>query len=332
MMNGYGYEVVENWEQLPEEYKHGDVDGVAVDSRDRVYLLTRSDARVLVYEPDGRFVTAWGEDIFTPRTHGIAIGPDGAVYTTDDGDHTVRKFTPDGRQLMVIGTPGKASDTGYDPKVGFASITRSGPPFNRPTAVAVAPNGEIYVTDGYGNARVHHFTPEGELIRSWGDPGTGPGQFVLPHGICLTDDGRIIVADRENDRIQFFSLKGEFLDQWTHLQRPTDVCVDRNGLIYVSSLWWRVGQTSFTNGPIRHDLPGHINVLDSKGNVLLRWMNADRCAPGNFLAPHCLCVDSKGDIYVGEVTHTFGVSRGVAPADCHTFQKFARRGSPPVSD
>lgn len=325
MANAIRYEVVEGWEKLPAGYRHLDVDGVAVDARDRVYLLTRSDARVIVYEPDGTFVCAWGEDIFTPRTHGIAVGPDGFVYTTDDGDHTVRKFTPEGEQRMVIGTPGKPSDTGYDKQKGSSSIIRSGPPFNRPTGVAIAENGDLYASDGYGNARIHRFSAEGKLLYSWGEPGTGPGQFNLPHGICFDAAGRVLVADRENDRIQLFSPEGEYLDQWTHVQRPTDICVDRDGLIYVSSLWWQIGQTSCVNGPIRHDLPGHISILDADGNLLLRWISADRCAPGNFLAPHTICVDSKGDLYVGEVTYTFGVSRGMAPADCHTFQKFVRK-------
>lgn len=318
------FEVLEGWEKLPENYVHKDVDGVATDSRDRVYLLTRGDARVIVYERDGTFVTSWGEDIFTPRTHGICIGPDDSVWTVDDGDHTVRKFTPEGKQLMVIGTPGVASDTGYDGKT-VQSIKRGAPPFNRPTDVAVAPNGDLYVVDGYGNARVHHFTPNGKLIRSWGEPGTGPGQFHLPHAVFVARDGRVLVADRENDRIQFFSPEGDYLDQWTHVQRPTDIYIDREGLVYVSELWWRVGQSSFVHGAIKHDLPGRVSVLDLKGNVLLRWCSADRCAAGNFIAPHTLCVDSRGDLYVGEVTYTFGVKNGLVPADAHTFQKFMRK-------
>ena len=108
------FEAIVGWEKLPPGYIHKDVDGVAVDSRDRVYLMTRQDARVIVYERDGSFVASWGEGIFTPRTHGIAIGPDDMVYTVDDGDHTVRKFTSEGKQLMMLGTPGKFSDTGYD--------------------------------------------------------------------------------------------------------------------------------------------------------------------------------------------------------------------------
>jgi hypothetical protein len=318
------FEVLEGWEKLPENYVHKDVDGVATDSRDRVYLLTRGDARVIVYERDGTFVTSWGEDVFTPRTHGICIGPDDSVWTVDDGDHTVRKFTPEGKPLMVIGTPGVASDTGYDGKT-VQSIKRGAPPFNRPTDAAVAPNGDLYVVDGYGNARVHHFTAGGKLIRSWGEPGTGPGQFHLPHAVFVARDGRVLVADRENDRIQFFSQEGDYLDQWTHVQRPTDIYIDREGLVYVSELWWRVGQSSFVHGSIKHDLPGRVSVLDLKGNVLLRWCSADRCAAGNFIAPHTLCVDSRGDLYVGEVTYTFGVKNGLVPADAHTFQKFMRK-------
>jgi sugar lactone lactonase YvrE len=327
--NGFGYEVIEGWEQLPAGYVHRDVDGVAVDSRDRVYLVTRSDERVIVYEPDGTFLMSWGEDVFTPRTHGVTVGPDDSVYIVDDGDHTVRKFTPEGEQLMVIGTPGVPSDTGYDKEKGLTSIARGGPPFNRPTNVALASNGELYVCDGYGNARVHRFTADGKLIQSWGEPGIGPSQFNLPHGIAIDAEGKVLVADRENDRIQFFSADGEYLDQWIHVQRPTDIVIDSEGLIYISSLWWRVGQHSFVNGPIKYDLPGHISVLDPNGNVLLRWISADRCASGNFVAPHTLCVDSHGDLYVGEVTYTFGVEKGLVPEDCHTFQKFARKGSPP---
>jgi len=317
------FAVVEGWEKLPKGYTHKDVDGVAVDSKDNVYLMTRMDARVLAYDRDGRFIRSWGEKVFTPRTHGIAVGSDDMVYTVDDGDHTVRKFTPEGKQLMMIGTPGKASDTGYDGKT-LVSIKQGGPPFNRPTDVAVAPNGELYVCDGYGNARVHRFTADGTLIRSWGEPGFGPAQFNLPHGIGISPDDRVFVTDRENDRIQIYTRDGQLMDIWTHVQRPTDIAFDKDGRVYVSELWWRVGQPSFTNGKIKYDLPGGVRVLDLQGNLLLHWCSADREAPGNFVAPHTLCVDSRGDLYVGEVTWTFAVSRGVAREDAHTFQKFAR--------
>ena len=314
------YRAVERWEQLPNEFKHADVSGVATDSKDRVYVLTRGEARVIVYEPDGTYVRSWGEETFTERTHSICVGKDDMIYTTDDGDHTVRKFTPEGKQLLLIGTPGVVSDTGYDGS-NLKSIKRGAGPFNKPTGVTVAEDGDIFVCDGYGNARVHHLNSKGDLLKSWGEPGTGPGEFNLPHGITVTADGRILVADRENDRIQIFDTEGKFIGEWTRIQRPCDVYAAKDGLIYVANLWWRADQESFTNGPAKRDLPAHISVLDSAGNLLLSWTSSDRCAPGNFIAPHTICTDSKGAVYVGEVTHTFGVKPGFVPPDCHTLQK-----------
>src|SRR5216683_59117 len=171
-----GYEVVEGWEQLPGGYKHRDVAGVAVDSEDRVYLICRGDHPIIVYDSGGRFLRSWGQGEFTYRTHGISVGPDEMLYCTDDGNHTIRKFTPDGKLLMTLGTMNKPSDTGYD--------------------------------------GVHQFSPSGELKRSWGTPGGGPGQFFIPHGIAVAADGRVFVCDRENDRIQIFSPDGEYLSEW----------------------------------------------------------------------------------------------------------------------
>ncbi|MDP8922189.1 MAG: peptidyl-alpha-hydroxyglycine alpha-amidating lyase family protein [Chloroflexota bacterium] len=326
-MDALAYEVVEGWEQLPAGYRHADVPGVAVDSNDRLYMITRGDPRVIVYEPDGRFVASWGEEVFTPRTHGITIGPDDSVYCSDDGNHTVRKFTPDGRLLLTLGTPNVPSDTGYDGS-NLATITRGGPPFNRPTNLAVGPNGNLYVSDGYGNARVHQFRADGELIRSWGEPGTGPGQFNLPHGIAVDGDGRVLVADRENDRIQVFSPDGEYLEEWSEVQRPTQIYVAVDGRIYVSELWWKTGQRSCMHGEIGEDRFGAVRVLDQSGRTLARVGGGKPGTRGNFCAPHRLCGDSRGDLYVGEVTYTFAISRGAdAPATTPAFQKLARKTS-----
>jgi sugar lactone lactonase YvrE len=318
------YEVVANWEQLPAGYTHLDVVGVAVDSRDRVFVFTRAQPRVIIYEPDGRFVASWGENLFTARTHGIAIGPNDEVYCVDEGAQVVYRFTPDGQLQQTIGTVGVAADTGYDGRT-LESIRPGGRPFNRPTNVAIAPNGDLYVSDGYGNARVHRFSPSGELIQSWGEPGSGPGQFMLVHGICITPDGRVLVADRENGRIQIFNLDGRYQTEWNDVQRPTNVRLGRDGLFYVSELWRPVGHKSYTQGITDIDLPGRVSVLDANGGVVARWGGADRTAPGNFVAPHDICVDSRGDVYVGEVTETFGVKPGFVPAGSHTFQKFTRQ-------
>ena len=319
------YQVVEGWEQLPAGYAHRDVAGVAVDSQDRVFLICRGDHPIMIYDRDGKFVGSWGEGQFTYRTHGITIGPDDMVYATDDGNHTVRKFTPDGKLLLTLGTMDQPSDTGYDGK-NLPTVVRPGGPFNRPTNLTIGQNGDLYVSDGYGNCRVHRFSPTGELKQSWGTPGTGPGEFNLPHGIGTSKDGRIFVCDRENDRVQIFSPDGEYLSEWTDVQRPTHIVFDREGRAYVSELWWHKGQRSYRNGVAEEPKFGRLSVYDEQGRVLARWGTANGCAAGSFSAPHGLAVDSRGDVYVAEVTWTFSISRGLAPEDCHTFQKFARQG------
>jgi DNA-binding beta-propeller fold protein YncE len=316
------YQVVPEWERLPAGMHHGDVVGVAVDSRDRLFAVTRREARCLVYEPDGAFVAAFGEDVFTEQVHALTIDADDCLYVVDGGDHTVKKLSPDGRLLLTLGTPGIAAETGYDAERS-ASIVRAGAPFNRPTKAAIAPNGDVYVSDGYGNARIHRFAADGRLIASWGEPGSGPGQFNLPHGVWVAGN-RVFVADRENDRMQVFSLDGELLAIWDHIQRPTDIYVDIRGLLYVTSLPWRAGVAEFGHPPRKYSLPGGVNVLDLDGNVLARWGSAESCSAGGFVAPHGITVDSRGDVYVGEVTWTYGVRQGYVPQGCHALQKFTR--------
>jgi NHL repeat len=161
------YKVVEGWEQLPKGFAHRDVAGVAVDQEDRVFLICRGENPVIVYDRQGNFLRTWGKGDFSMRTHGIYVAPNGTIFATDDGNHTVRQFTPEGRLLMTMGTLNVPSDTGYDGKT-TGSIKLAGPPFNRPTNVAIGPRGDIYISDGYGNARVHIFSPSGQLKRSWG--------------------------------------------------------------------------------------------------------------------------------------------------------------------
>ena len=320
------YSVVEGWEQLPAGFTHLDCVGIGVDAQDNVYLLTRDQSRVIVYDRSGKFLRSWGEDLFTPRTHGLTIGPDGTVFVVDEGVNCVYRFNQNGEQIGTIGTPGGPSDTGYD---GTLESIRGGPPFNRPTNLAVAPNGDLYITDGYGNCKVHRFSADGKLIQSWGEPGTGPGQFNLVHGAAVTADGRVLIADRENDRIQIFTADGKFIEQWTHVQRPTNVRIDAAGRIYVSELWWRDGQVSQRHGAISPERPGSACVLAPDGTLLARFgaSTAERSAAGNFVAPHDICVDSHGDVYVAEVTETFGVRPGLVAPRTHSFQKFKREAN-----
>lgn len=319
------YEVVKGWEQLPSGYSHRDVAGVAVDLEDRVFLICRGDHPIIRYDAQGKFLGSWGEGQFTYRTHGISIGPDNSVYCTDDGNHTIRKFTPDGKLLLTLGTMNTPSDTGYDGK-DTRTVSKPGAPFNRPTNIAVGPKGDLYVSDGYGNCRVHRFAPNGELKQSWGVPGQGPGEFFLPHGIAVASDGRVFVCDRENDRIQIFSPDGEYLSEWTDTRRPTHIVFDGSGRAYVSELWWQPGQVSSRYGPADPATrSGRASVYDRDGRVLARWGGPDPTADGAFAAPHGIAVDSRKDVYVSEVTWTFAASRGHVPEGTHAFQKFALR-------
>jgi DNA-binding beta-propeller fold protein YncE len=320
------YSVVEGWEQLPRGYAHRDVAGVAVDGEDRVYLMCRGDHPVMIYDSKGNFRRSWGEGDFSYRTHGIYVAPNGTLFCTDDGQHTVRQFSPEGKLLMTLGTKNTPSDTGYNGK-DLGTIKRAAGPFNRPTNVAIGPRGDIYISDGYGNARVHVFSPAGQLKRSWGEPGSGPGQFHLPHGIACSADGRVWVCDREADRIQIFSPDGEYLSEWKDTQRPTHLTFDSQGRVYVTELAWHEGDHSYSLGDIKKFRQARMSIFDRNGKVLARWGTPQVTAPGSFAAPHGLALDSRGDLYVSEVTWTFAVSRGRAPEDCHTFQKFSLKTS-----
>jgi DNA-binding beta-propeller fold protein YncE len=318
------FELVPDWEQLPNGWSHGDVAGVATDSQDRVFVFNRSEHPVIVYEPDGRFVGSWGEGVFT-RPHGITIHDD-IVYCADDTDHTVRAFTLSGTPLWTLGTPNVPSDTGYSPegRANLRSIKRGAGPFNRPTRLAVAPSGELYVSDGYGNARIHRFSADRQLIQSWGEPGTGPGEFNLPHSVWVHTDGRVFVCDRENDRVQIFSPSGELLSMWTELTRPGDLWIDTAGHMYVGEMAWNTDETHMDGRPFAESRAAQLSIRDLEGRLVTRWGGDDPCQPGSFASPHGLCVDSQGNLYVGEVTHTALSRGGRWHAGCHSLQKFAR--------
>jgi DNA-binding beta-propeller fold protein YncE len=331
------FEVIPDWEKVPSDpnLQHEDVASVATDSQNRVYLHTRHGDRVSVYDKDGNFLNAWGDGVFG-NAHGITIGPDDSVYCTDNRDHVIRKFTLDGKHLQTLGS-GKPSDTGWERRNSEPTkihhnefVARAAGPFHACCNMSIAPNGELYVADGYGNARVHRFTPGGELIQSWGEVGTGKGQFHLVHGIVVTRDGKVVVCDRENDRLQIFTLDGQYLDMWTDVQRPCSVAEGKDGLLYVAELWRPVepGQGSFVHGYGTEDLPGRVSVYDPKGNLVARWgaSTTDRAAAGNFIAPHGLCLDSEDNLYVGEVTGTYAVrAKRMGPEVAwHQVQKFRR--------
>jgi len=132
---------------------------------------------------------------------------------------------------LQLGTPGQASDTGH---VENWLVERAAGPFNHPTEMLAHPNGDIYVTDGYQNARVHRFTADGKLKTSWGAPGKGPGQFHLPHSIAINADANLLVADRANKRIQIFTPDGDYLGEWTGMGGRTTSAAARTANFYIA--------------------------------------------------------------------------------------------------
>jgi DNA-binding beta-propeller fold protein YncE len=320
-----GYEVVADWPRLPPHISWPEVSGVAIDSRERVYLFNRGEHPVAIFDAEGNFLKSWGEGIFA-RPHGISIGPDDAVYCTDDLDHTVRKFAPDGKLLLTLGTSGAPSNTGAT-SVDYRTIRQAAGPFHFPTNLALSPVGEMYVSDGYGNARIHKFAPDGRLLLSWGEPGAGPGQFHVPHGIAVDSRGVVYVADRENSRIQLFSPEGKFLSEWTDdIARPSQIFIDPAENILVAELGYRAGMWPGTIAPSEDATGGRVSIYDVHGSLKARWGGGyNPCVAGDFFAPHDICVDKAGAVYISEVTWSAGGRRGLVPADCHAIQKFARR-------
>jgi DNA-binding beta-propeller fold protein YncE len=299
------------------------VAAVSCDSRGRVLVFNRGEHPVMVFDSEGTFLGSWGEGLIT-RAHGITVGPGDLVYCSDDLGHTVRQFTADGRLLNTWGTPGHPSPTGAT-SMDYRTIQQAGPPFHYPTNVALAPDGHFYVSDGYGNARVHQFAPDGRLVRSWGEPGDGPGQFHLPHGIVVDRQGIVYVADRENSRIQLFSPEGEFLAEWRDLARPCEVALDSEGNLLVAELGYRCAMWPGTTAPCPDPSGGRVSILSPRGEVLARWGGGrEPTAPGDFFAPHDICADAAGNVYVAEVVMSAGGERGEVPPDCHCLQKFSR--------
>jgi hypothetical protein len=282
-----------------------DVSDIAVDSADNVYLLTRRTGAVVVYTSDGRYVRSWGVDRFV-LPHGITIDDHDVVHLVDQGEHTVRTYTAKGDAIAVIGTPGVPSDTGVDwslptYKERYISTTRGGPPFNNPTKVAMAPDGSTFVSDGYGNARVHHFSPSGDLMHSWGEPGSEPGQFRLVHSVLVTADGRVLVADRENDRVQAFTEDGVLVDVWDAVQRPAAVVPVGPEMFAVAELGWKVGDHSFVSGPVTTPVAPRISVLDSAGQPVARYPQREE-ERLTIWRPHGLGVNPRtGRVYIAQL-------------------------------
>lgn len=250
------YELADSWLNGPGEI--GAVSGVDVDEAGTVHAFRRTGNNVWTLDSDGNLLKEWGQDI-AEWTHGIRVDHEGFIWTIDGQGHQVKKWSPDGSELLMT--------------LGEAGVAGEGPEqFDRPTDVAVAPNGDFFVADGYRNSRVAKFDRTGRFITAWGESGSEPGQFNTVHSIALDSRGRVLVADRENDRVQIFDQEGKFLDEWPHLGRPYSVYVTQEDLLYVADLpGERIVIASAENGEILdtiEDVYGvHFAAVDAEGNV-----------------------------------------------------------------
>jgi NHL repeat len=206
--------------------------------------------------------------------------------------HHQGECTLDGKVLLTIGIPGKPAPY------------MSGEPFHRCTHTAMSPDGiHIYISDGYGNSRVHKYTADGKRVMSWGEPGTDAGQFNIAHNICVDPDGWVYVADRENHRVQVFDGNGKYEAQWNNMHRPSGLFMEA-GTKTPRFFIGEIGPDMAVNIDIPNCGP-RVSIYTHKGELLARLGHAHAgLNPGQFISPHGITVDSRGDIYVGEVSYT----------------------------
>ena len=269
----FRYEPVPEWPRMPRYWSFGEATDAAINSREEIYIYGRGEHPLTLWDTEGNFITSWGEGTTSGWVHGNYVAPNDNVWLVDTMFHIVTEHAPDGTLLRTLGDK-------LNPSASFKGI-----PFNMPTGIAIGPNGNIFVSDGYGGHRVHKFSPEGEMLHSWGRQGDGPGEFANVHQIWVDRSGRVLVCDRENRRVQVFDGEGNFLDQWTDIQSPGDLWIKDDVVYLVEQGDW--------------DAAVSIRTLD--GEVITRWSGDDGPGKGTLRATHGICVDSQGSIYVTEI-------------------------------
>jgi hypothetical protein len=283
---GYGdirFEVQVDLLQRPAYWELGLCSDVGIDADDRLWVASRAQHPISVWSSvDGAFLGSWPEGDFVEVHHIQPMA--GSLWVVDDQLHVVRRYTPDGKMTFEMGRRG----------IAVASVThrgQNGGPFNMPTGVAAGRNGELFVSDGYGNRQVHRFTADGTLEKSWGRGGTGPGEFGPVHSVTVDGTDRVIICDRENNRVQVFDYDGGFVAEWTSLLGPADATVGPDGLVYVTEQGDSIaGRMNFQ--------PNGISILTLEGELVGHWYEE---RGGSMVGGHGLSLDSKGNVFVADL-------------------------------
>ncbi len=282
------YDVDPSWPQQPEDVAPlGWVSGMAIDHHEQIWVFNRGTQPVQVFTTAGKFVRTWGEGQFV-NPHQLRIDHEGNIWVADFGLHVVEKYSPAGEKLAVLGVRGEA---GNDQEH-----------FNQPTDMAISPKGDVFVADGYGNRRIVHFNAEGKFVKAWGEYGTAPGQFVLPHAIEMDSQGRLYVADRNSGRVQIFDQQGRVLDIWSNILMPWGIHITSGDDVWLcgsSPHWW----TRDGKSPEYKDQM--FLRFATSGRLHQMWTIPlgipEKTKPGESVGIHCMAVDSSGNVYVGDI-------------------------------
>jgi DNA-binding beta-propeller fold protein YncE len=260
------------------------VTGVAVASDGHVWVVGHGRPPVREYDANGQYLRGWGDGEME-TAHQIRLDHDGSVWIADCGRHCIHKFRPDGTRLLTLGTPGQPGEDATH--------------FHEPTDMAIMPDGDVFVADGYVNARVAHFHGDGTFVKAWGNRGSKPGQFSLVHNIVADSRGRLLVADRNNARIQVFDRDGNFLTQWQNLVVPWGLWLTPKGELWVcgsSPAVWKEKQYALATPP--HDQL--LMRFDLDGRLMQLWAVPVGNEPGQLNWAHGIASDAQGNLYCGD--------------------------------
>jgi hypothetical protein len=292
------YEAEHDWGELPADIRYGNTHGVVEDSQGHIYVhhtvhaTSESADSMVVFDAKGRFIKSWGKQ-FKGGAHGLHIRKEGStefLYLCDTKRGVVVKATLDGEEVFTIGYPDQSE--AYKPGADGKK------PKYSPTNLAIGPNGDLYVGDGYGSSYVNQYNSKGEYVRTFGGKGTEAGKLDCPHGIILDKRGPepvLAIADRGNSRIQRFTLDGRHIDFVSGTNMPCHFSFFKNGDVVVPDLGARVTLMDRDNRVITH-----LGDDSSSKWRDTRIQSRDHFIPGKFVAPHGACFDHEGNIFVVE--------------------------------